>query len=328
MNKKAIVTGCPGQDASYLCELLLDKNYDVYGVSRRSTRENDNMHNSEGRHNYTAVTMDVTDASGIANLIKDIQPDEYYNLAAMSHVGQSFKEPSSTLLTNGYAVSCALEGIRSYAPKCKFYQASTSELYGKVGEGESLNEDSPFKPRSPYGAAKLYAHNMVSVYRDSYDLHASCGILFNHESERRGLNFVTRKITHGVSRVKSGLDRHVVLGNIDAIRDWGHAKDYVQGMWLMLQQDRPDDYVLATGKTASVREALSYVCELAELNMDEVYKINPKFMRPAEVPYLCGDPSKAQTILGWNPDYDWKDLLAAMYKNDLKSAGREVYTYR
>ena len=282
-NKKAIVTGCPGQDASYLCELLVEKGYSVYGVSSRSTRENSNMLLVENLTNnrYNAVTMDVTDPSGVSDLVKNVQPDEYYNLAAMSHVGQSFKEPASTLMADGMAVTYALEAIKNYAPNCKFYQASTSELYGKVEEGLKLDENSEFKPRSPYGAAKMYAHNMVSIYRDSYGIHGSCGILFNHESERRGLNFVTRKITAGVARVKCGHERHVVLGNIDAIRDWGHARDYVYGMWLMLQQENPDDYVLATGETASVREALNYVCDLAELNMDEVYKINPKFMRPA-----------------------------------------------
>jgi len=327
-NKNAIVTGCPGQDASYLCELLVKKGYEVYGVSRRSTRENNNMENVEGKSSYHAITMDVTDASGISNLVKDIQPDEYYNLAAMSHVGQSFKEPCSTLMSDGYAVSCVLDAIKIHSSNCRFYQASTSELYGHVNEGEFLNEDSRFKPRSPYAAAKLYAHNMVSIYREAYGLHASCGILFNHESERRGLNFVTRKITYGVARVKANLDTCVQLGNIDAIRDWGHARDYVNGMWLMLQQDHPDDYVLATGKTASVRDALAFVCQLADLDINNVYKINPEFMRPADVPYLCGDASKANLVLGWSPDCDWKSLLEIMYESDLKTLTQEACIYK
>ena len=254
--KKAIVTGCPGQDASYLCELLLDKDYEVYGVSRRSTRENDNMVFCEGLRNFNKVTLDITDASGVSNLIEEIKPDEYYNLAAMSHVGQSFKEPTSTLMVDGYAVTAALVAIKKYVPECRFYQASTSELFGRVEHGEVLNEESVFSPRSPYAAAKLYAHNMVKIYREGYDLHASCGILFNHESERRGLNFVTRKITSGVANVKCGHQPYLQLGNIDAYRDWGHARDYVEGMWRMLQQETPDDYVLATNESVSVREAL------------------------------------------------------------------------
>ena len=327
-NKKAIVTGCPGQDASYLCDFLLNKGYEVYGVSRRSTRENSNMDYVETHKNYLSITMDITDASGISNIVKSIQPEEYYNLAAMSHVGQSFKEPCSTLITDGYSVTCALEAIRHHSPQCKFYQASTSELYGKVSSNASLNEQSEFKPRSPYAAAKLYAHNMVGLYREAYDIHASCGILFNHESPRRGHDFVTRKITDGVARVKSGLQKKVLFGNMDAIRDWGHSMDYIEGMWLMLQQEIPDDYVLATGKTASVRDALEYVCSLADLDIDDVYEVNPDFMRPADVPFLCGDSSKASRVLGWTPKHDWKSLLREMYYHDLDLVSKEVYTYK
>ena len=326
--KKAIVTGCPGQDASYLCELLLDKDYEVYGVSRRSTRENDNMVFCEGLRNFNKVTLDITDASGVSNLIEEIKPDEYYNLAAMSHVGQSFKEPTSTLMVDGYAVTAALVAIKKYVPECRFYQASTSELFGRVEHGEVLNEESVFSPRSPYAAAKLYAHNMVKIYREGYDLHASCGILFNHESERRGLNFVTRKITSGVANVKCGHQPYLQLGNIDAYRDWGHARDYVEGMWRMLQQETPDDYVLATNESVSVREALEYVCELAELDIDNVYRINPEFMRPADVPYLRGDYTKAKNKLGWEPKENWQSLLELMYKHDFRKSAREVYTYR
>jgi GDPmannose 4,6-dehydratase len=317
MNKnKAIVTGCPGQDASYLCEYLLDMGYEVYGVSRRSTRENDNMDKCIPNKNYKAVTMDICDASGVIEMVRAIKPDEYYNLAAMSHVGQSFKEPLSTLMTNGYAVTIALEAIRHHSPDTKFYQASTSELFGKIENGKQ-DENTPFCPRSPYAAAKLYAHNMVKLYRESYGMFACCGILFNHESPRRGKNFVTRKITDGVARIKKGLQDNLVMGNIDAIRDWGHSCDFVRGMYLMLQQKTPDDYVLATGETASVRDAIKYVCSLADLDFDNVYEINEEFMRPAEVPYLCGDSSKAQKILGWIPVYNWKILLSEMYKSDV-----------
>jgi len=326
--KKAIVTGCPGQDASYLSELLLDKGYEVYGVSRRSTRSNDNMKYAERHENYKSVTLDITDASGVQKLVSDVKPDEYYNLAAMSHVGQSFKEPQSTLLIDGYSVACALDSILHHAPHCKFYQASTSELFGNVEEGERLSESSALKPRSPYAAAKLYAHHMVSVYRDAYNLHASCGILFNHESPRRGLNFVTRKMTDGIARIKSGFTDHIQLGNLDAIRDWGHAEDYVLGMWMMLQQEKPDDYVLATGQTASVREALMYLCKISGLDFDNVYRVNEEFMRPAEVPYLCGDPTKAKNILGWESKKTWMELLREMYEHDLNTHMRDVYLYR
>ena len=674
MNKKAIVTGCPGQDASYLCEFLLGKGYEVHGVQRRCTRENNFMDYCESNANFRSVTMDICDASGVTDLVNSIQPDEYYNLAAMSHVGQSFKEPLTTVMVDGYAVAAALEAIRQHSPKTKFYQASTSELYGKVKDGTVLNEDSLFVPRSPYAAAKLYAHNMVNIYREAYGVFGCCGILFNHEcffsntpiilrrgdeidicyiasliahrkdisndsprltkdytssnieiwdgvkfvmlktvsrkklstlekedqvkrvtatpmgivettpnhllisqnnkkiqarkfdngdelllgcfpewenakecgqnyatllgllcgdgyinkgkirltnsspevqelfeslihsvfvgasirkseyvsgfdgktchldvsgisrsyadflreslydkttkhkkvpaiilnsskeckraflegyyaadglkkdkcaydfksyttnspllaqgvlfllscttkqtfninpfiqndrlyyqvnlhsddkkglsgehlkkpansikkieeidtenahvydietetgvvmagignlivgnSPRRGKEFVTRKITDGIAGIKLGLKDKLKMGNIDAVRDWGHARDYVEAMHLMLQQDTPDDFVIATGKTATVKEAIQYVCDLAELNFDDVYEINKEFMRPADVPYLCGDSSKARSTLGWSPSYDWKKVLKEMYKSDLETLSGVVY---
>ena len=325
MNKKAIITGCPGQDASYLCESLLNKGYEVYGVHRRCTRENNFMDFCKRNPDFQSVTMDICDASGVTNLVRSVQPDEYYNLAAMSHVGQSFKEPLTTVMTDGYAVAVALEAIRQHSPSTRFYQASTSELYGKVKEGTSSNEDSLFIPRSPYAAAKLYAHNMVAIYREAYGIFGCCGILFNHESPRRGKDFVTRKITDGIAGIKLGLKDKLKMGNIDAIRDWGHARDYVEAMHLMLQQDTPDDFVIATGKTATVREAIQFVCDLADLDFNNVYEINEKYMRPSDVPYLCGDASKAKEILNWTPSYNWKNLLEEMYKSDLEtlSAGSD-----
>lgn len=328
MNKKAIVTGATGQDGSFLCELLLDKGYDVFGVSRSSTRKNDNLDFCCAYPKFKQINIDITDSSGVFNMVDSIQPDEYYNLAAMSHVGQSFKEPQSTLMIDGYAVTNALEAIRKFSPSCKFYQASTSELYGKVEFGECLNEESDFSPRSPYAAAKMYAHNMVKIYREGYGLHASCGILFNHESERRGENFVTRKLTKGIAAIKAGLRGKIHLGNLDAYRDWGYAKDYVEGMWMMLQQDDPDDYVLATNVSVSVKTALKYLCEKNDLLFDDVYKVNQEFMRPAEVPYLKGDYSKAKEKLGWEPKHLWMDVLDIMFEKDFKASMREVYMYR
>ena len=325
MNKKAIVTGCPGQDASYLCESLLDKGYEVYGVQRRCTRENNFMDFCKSNSGFHSVTMDICDASGVTYLVNSIQPDEYYNLAAMSHVGQSFKEPLATVMVDGYAIAAVLEAIRQHSPKTKFYQASTSELYGKVEDGTTLNEESMFVPRSPYGAAKLYAHNMVNIYREAYNIFGCCGILFNHESPRRGKEFVTRKITHGIASIKLGLKDKLQMGNIDAIRDWGHARDYVEAMHLMLQQDTPDDFVIATGKTATVKEAIQYVCGLADLDFNNVYEIDERYMRPADVPYLCGDSSKALKAFNWSPSYDWKRLLKEMYESDLETLSGVVY---
>jgi GDPmannose 4,6-dehydratase len=314
--KTAIVTGCPGQDASYLTELLLSKGYKVYGIYRRSSTEKNasNMVEAEKNSNFHQINLDITDASGIFSIISHIRPDEYYNLAAMSHVGQSFKEPISCAYVNGTAVTIVLEAIAKHSPHTRFYQASTSEMFGGVTENQS--ENTPFVPRSPYSAAKMYAHNMVDIYRKSYGIYACCGILFNHESPRRGFDFVTRKITNGIARYKLGLSGPIELGNLAAKRDWGHAKDYVKAMWMMLQAQTPSDYVVATGETISIKDALHYVCGLADINPEDACKINPSFNRPLEVNVLCGDPSKIKRELGWQPEYTWRDLLYEMYKHD------------
>ena len=325
--KTAIVTGCPGQDASYLSELLLEKGYNVYGVHRRSStlKVNSNMSNCYSHNRFTTIDMDITDASGIYSIISDIKPHEYYNLAAMSHVGQSFKEPLACLNVDGYAVAIALEAISKHSPATKFYQASTSELFGGLTELQS--EQTPFVPRSPYAAAKLYAHNMVDIYRKSYDIHACCGILFNHESPRRGLDFVTRKITNSIAKFKLNLGGPVELGNLDAMRDWGHAKDYVRAMWMMLQTDTPKDYVVSTGKAVSIKTALQYVCDVAEVGFNKANVIHHTNIRPLEVSVLRGDSSKIQSELGWKPEYDWASLLKEMYESDyasvLNASGRK-----
>lgn len=327
MNKKAIVTGCHGQDGSYLCELLLDSGYTVYGISRRtSSRSNTFLDSASEDPNFNLINMDITDPSGINNIVGEIKPDEYYNLAAMSHVGQSFKEPITTLKTDGEAVTIALEAVLKYSPSTRFYQASTSELFGN-SKGPQ-NESTEFAPRSPYAAAKLYAHKMVGLYREAYGLHASCGILFNHESPRRGLDFVTRKITRGIVEYKN-TGKKFSIGNLDAKRDWGHAKEYVKVMWLMLQQPKPEDYVIGTGESASIGEAIEYVSHLAGLNTsDKPYFQDPSMIRPAEVNFLIADPSKAKSKLDWSAQYRWKDVLLDMYihdDNEAKSNDKIVY---
>jgi len=314
MTKTAIVTGCQGQDGSYLCELLLEKNYKVLGISRRcSSRENDFLNSCLQNKNFELVNLDITDASGINNLISSSRPDEYYNLAASSHVGQSFKEPLCSLKNNGEAVGIALEAILNSSPNTRFYQASTSELFGNSAGPQS--ETTTFDPRSPYAAAKLYAHKMVGLYREAYGIHASCGILFNHESPRRGLDFVTRKITKGVANFIKNQEKFT-LGNLEAKRDWGHAKDYVKAMWLMLQQDKADDYVIGTGETTSIKEALDFVIEISGVST-EPYYLDEKMKRPAEVNLLCADPRKAEKKLGWKATLGWKDVLYEMYLHDI-----------
>ncbi len=327
MNKKAIITGCHGQDGSYLSEYLLGLGYKVFGVSRRtSSRSNSYLDESMSNDNFTLVNLDITDPSGINNLVSEVQPDEYYNLAAMSHVGQSFKEPISTLKVDGEAVTIALEAILKYSPKTRFYQASTSELFGNSKGPQS--ERTEFAPRSPYAAAKLYAHKMVGLYREAYGLHASCGILFNHESPRRGFDFVTRKITRGIVEYKiSG--KKFSIGNLDAMRDWGHAKEYVQVMHMMLQQMSPDDYVIGTGESASIGDAISYVSEIAGLDISDLpYYQDQTLIRPAEVNHLIADPSKAKIKLGWKAKHNWKSVLSDMYASDdidAKTNGKIVY---
>lgn len=328
MNKKAVITGCHGQDGSYLAEYLLGLGYKVFGVSRRtSSRSNTYLNQAISNENFTLVNLDITDPSGINNLVSEIKPDEYYNLAAMSHVGQSFKEPLSTLKVDGEAVTIALEAILKYSPATRFYQASTSELFGNSkGPQSELTE---FAPRSPYAAAKLYAHKMVGLYREAYGIHGSCGILFNHESPRRGLDFVTRKITRGIVEYKA-TGKKFSIGNLDAMRDWGHAEEYVQVMHLMLQQNHPDDYVIGTGESASIGDAISYVSSIAGLEHgDTPYYQDPSLIRPAEVNHLIADPSKAKIKLGWKANHNWKSVLSDMYIHDdieAKTNGQIVYS--
>ena len=318
--KKAIVTGLLGQDASYLTDYLLELGYEVYGIYRRVSTGNvfDNIADAYGHHNLNMVCGDITDHGFMRNLIMEVRPDEIFNLAAMSHVGQSFAEPIATFRVDAEAVINMLDAVKDIDPKIKFYQASTSELYGGLNcPEEGYCETHSFHPRSPYAVAKLAAYYSVVNYREAYGLFAVNGILFNHESPRRGLDFAPRKITNGVAAIKLGKQEFLHMGNLEAYRDIGHAQDYVKGMYMMLQQKCPDDYVLATGTSISIRQMLEYVCELAELNFKDVYRINEKFMRPSEVPFLKGNSAKIRAI-GWKPEYDWKALLKEMYENDLR----------
>ena len=327
--KKALITGITGQDGSYLAELLLDKGYEVHGIIRRSSSFN------TGRieHIYSNPELgdrlklhfgDLTDAACLSQLLTQIEPDEIYNLGAQSHVRVSFDIPQSTGDIVGLGTLRLLDAIKQTGliDYTRYYQASSSEMYGKV-QAVPQTETTPFYPRSPYACAKLYGHWLTVNYRESYGMHASCGILFNHESPRRGLEFVTRKISHGVARIKLGLDTELHLGNRDAQRDWGFAGDYVQAMWLMLQQDTPDDYVIATGETHTVQEFVQIAFGHAGLNWEEHVKLDPKFIRPAEVDLLIGDPSKAKKELGWEPSVDFRGLVEMMVDGDLELARRE-----
>lgn len=309
--KKALVTGITGQDGSYLAELLLEKGYEVHGIIRRSSSFNtcridhifDRLHLQHG---------DLSDSSSVARLLHKIAPDEIYHLGAQSHVRVSFDTPEYTADVTGLATIRLLEAIRESGAKPRFYQASSSEMFGLVQEVPQ-RETTPFYPRSPYGCAKVFAYWATVNYRESYGLHASNGILFNHESPRRGETFVTRKITRAVARIKAGLQDKLYLGNLDAKRDWGYAKEYVEAMWLMLQQDKPDDYVIATGETHSVREFLEEAFEYSGLWQPSNYvMIDPKYFRPAEVELLIGDSSKAERQLGWKPKTTFKQLVRLM----------------
>lgn len=273
-----------------------------------------------GNKNFKLFEGDITDQTLISRILHDHKPHEFYNLAAMSHVGQSFREPLSTFDVDARAVIGQLEMIRQISPYTRFYQASTSELFGGLTcPKEGYDESSPFHPRSPYGVAKLAAFWAVKNYREAYGLFACNGILHNHSSPRRGYDFATRKITRGVARVKLGLQETLKMGNLAAFRDEGHSKDYVRAMWMMLQTDDPEDYLVATGSGATIREMFEYVCELADLNPAVVYEMDPRFMRPSEVPFLLGNPSKIKRQLGWEPEYSWKALLKEMYEADLLS---------
>ena len=320
--KRALITGITGQDGSYLAELLLEKGYEVHGMIRRSSSFNTARieHLYKDPHDTGSNLFlhygDITDGVGISNLIRELQPNEIYNLAAQSHVKVSFEMPDFTAQVDALGTIRMLEAIRSAKIETKFYQASTSEMYGSTPPPQ--NELSLFAPRSPYAAAKLYAYWIVRNYREGYGIHATNGILFNHESPRRGETFVTRKITLAAARIKLGLQEKLYLGNLDAVRDWGYAKEYVESMWLMLQQEKPDDYVVATGEGATVRD----FCEVAfaELGLDykKYVETEDRYIRPTEVDALIGDPSKAQKVLGWNAKTHWEELAKLMVSADLE----------
>ena len=356
--KKALITGITGQDGSYLAELLLSKNYEVHGIVRRSSSFNtqriNHIYQDQNTNADAALKLhygDLADASSISSLISHIQPDEVYNLGAQSHVAVSFENPLYTSDINALGPLRFLEAIRMLEKECRFYQASSSELYGLVQEIPQT-ENTPFYPRSPYAVAKLFAYWITVNYRESYNLFAANGILFNHESPRRGMTFVTRKITRGLTRVLNGLEPTIFLGNMDALRDWGHAKDYVEMQWMILQHDKPNDYVIATGNQISVREFVKKACDYLELSIEFVgegenefvrvleynnskypafnpknnlIEVSKKYFRPAEVETLLGDSSFAQSELGWVPKYDVDMLITDMIDADLELAEQERF---
>lgn len=316
--KTAFITGITGQDGSYLAELLLEKGYKVYGLTRRTSTQNFERI-QHIIHDIELISGDLVDQHSLTNAIKNIKPDEVYNLAAQSFVQTSWEQPVLTGEFTAMGVTRVLEAIKLAHPEAKFYQASSSEMFGKVVETPQ-KEATPFYPRSPYGVAKVYGHWITVNYRESFDMFAVSGILFNHESPRRGLEFVTRKIANAVARVKLGKQSHVELGNLEAKRDWGYAKDYVEAMWLMLQQEKPDDFVIATGETHSVREFLQLACKAAGIDdWESVYKHNPKFDRPAEVDLLVGDATKAKEKLGWEPKTSFEELVTLMVAAELET---------
>jgi GDPmannose 4,6-dehydratase len=315
MAKRALITGITGQDGSYLAELLLEKGYDVFGVVRRLSAPND-WRIAHLRDRVTLCPGDLLDQLSIIRLLDKHAPDEFYNLAAMSFVPASWDTPLLTGEFNSQGVTRVLDAVRTVNPKIKFYQASSSEMFGKVREIPQT-EETPFYPRSPYGVSKVFGHYITVNYRESYDLFAVSGILFNHESPRRGLEFVTRKVTEGVARIKHGLADSLSLGNLDAQRDWGFAGDYVRAMWLMLQQPAADDYVVATGVSHSVRELVTIAFSRVGLDWEKYVRIDPKFLRPAEVDHLIGNPAKARRVLGWEPQVDFKQLVEMMVDADM-----------
>ncbi len=337
--KKALITGITGQDGSYLAELLLEKGYEVYGIWRRkATVDYGNIEHLKDKVHL--IYADMTDPISLIKAMQISQADEVYNLAAQSFVATSWDTPLGTADIDAIGVTNMLEAIRTVKPSCRFYQASTSEMFGLVQEMPQT-EKTPFYPRSPYGVAKLYGHWITKNYRESYDMYACSGILFNHESERRGLEFVTRKISNAVARIKLGVQDCVELGNMDSKRDWGHSKDYVKAMWLMLQQETPDDYVIATNETRTVREFVEIAFRTAgievvwegegvnEVGKDKatgkvIVKVNPKFFRPAEVDVLLGNPAKAEAALGWQREISFAELVERMVKNDLAIVEKEI----
>jgi GDPmannose 4,6-dehydratase len=313
--KKALITGITGQDGSYLSELLLEKGYEVHGIIRRSSSINTDRidHIFKDLHLHYG---DLCDGSNLYRILAKVEPDEVYNLGAMSHVRVSFETPEYTADVDATGTVRLLEAIKDVNPAIRFYQASSSEMFGKVQEVPQ-RETTPFYPRSPYGCAKVFSYWITRNYRESYGMHASNGILFNHESPRRGETFVTRKITRAIARIKEGVQKELFLGNLDAKRDWGFAGDYVRGMWAMLQHDKPDDYVLATMEMHSVREFLEHAFGYAGMDYREFVKHDPRLERPAEVDELCGDYSKAQKALGWSPTVTFRELVEMMVEADV-----------
>ena len=320
MTRKALITGITGQDGAYLAQLLLSKGYEVHGMARRSSTADVNLTRLKWlgiEKDVQIVDGDLQDLSGLVRTITTIKPDEVYNLAAQSFVASSWQQPILTGQVTALGVTNVLEAIRLAKPDARFYQASSSEMYGLV-QHPIQSEQTPFYPRSPYAVAKLYGHWITVNYRESFGIHASSGILFNHESPLRGIEFVTRKVTDSVARIKLGLSKELRLGNTSAKRDWGHAKDYVQAMWLMLQQDKADDYVVATGRTSTVRTMCEIAFEHVGLNIDDHLVVDEKLFRPAEVDILLGDPAKAKAKLGWEPTTGMEDMIREMVEADLK----------
>ena len=318
--KTALITGITGQDGAYLSQFLLSKGYRVFGVIRRSSHRGVEDHRLRWLGIADKVTLldgDLADLSSLVRIVKEVQPDEIYNLAAQSFVASSWRQPVLTANITAVGVTNVLEAMRAEKPDARFYQASSSEMYGLIQQ-EQQSETTPFYPRSPYAVAKLYGHWITVNYRESFDMHASSGILFNHESPLRGVEFVTRKVSDGVARIKLGLADKLRLGNIDAKRDWGHARDYVKAMWLMLQQDKPDDYVVATGRTTTVRDMCRIAFDHAGLDMDKHLVIDPALYRPAEVDVLLGDASKARRTLGWAPETTLEQMMVEMVDADLE----------
>jgi len=329
--KKALITGITGQDGSYLTELLLSKGYEVHGIIRRSSTFNtdriDHIYQDPHEKNVRLKLIygDLTDASSLNQIIKTVKPDEVYNLGAQSHVRVSFDVPEFTAESAALGTTRILEAIRESGIKTRFYQASSSEMFGGSNVDKIQNETTPFYPRSPYAAAKLYAHWITVNYREAYNIFACNGILFNHESPRRGETFVTRKITMALARIKLGVQKKLFLGNLDAKRDWGFAGDYVEAMWLMLQQEEPDDYVIATGETYSVKQFLAEAFGYLDLDWKKYVEVDPRYFRPTEVETLIGDASKARKKLKWKPKVNFKELVRMMVDADMKLVEKELY---
>ena len=317
--KRALITGINGMDGSHLADFLLEKGYNVFGMERRSSSKNrtNTLHLED---KITFLNGDLTDQNSLLRCLKESNPDEVYNLASQSFVGESWNTPEQTGDVTGLGALRVLEALREYDQPIKYYQASTSEMFGKMKE--LANEDTPFYPRSPYGVAKLYAHWITVNYRESYDMFNCSGILFNHESERRGIEFVTRKITDGVAKIYLGLQDKIILGNLDTKRDWGYSPDYVESMWMMLQQDKPQDYVIATGKVHSLEEFLDMAFQhIGIIDWKKYVGQDERYMRPADVFYLAGDSSKAREVLGWKPKTTFEDMVSKMVANDIRRLG-------